>query len=113
MNDPWFNSNWVGGILGSTLGVLGGTWGALGGILAPRGRGRALVLGLGWLLVAASLVLLVAGVVAIFAGQPYGVWYSLLLCGVIGTAVVGGNLVPVYRVYRSAEQRAMEAQDLN
>ena len=113
MNDPWFNPYWGGGLLGSALGVLGGTWGTLAGRSAPRGRNRSLVLGLGWLLLGGSAVSLVAGVVARQVGQPYGVWYALLLCGAIGTAVFGGNLPPVYRAYRAAEQRAMEAQDLD
>jgi hypothetical protein len=112
MNEPWFNPNLYAWIPGTMLGVLGGTWGALVGTLAPRGKAKRLVLASGWFLVAASAILLIAAVVALLAGQPYGVWYGLGLAGLIGLIVIGVNIPNVIRAYRMAEDRQMSAREL-
>jgi hypothetical protein len=112
MNEAWFDANLYAWIPGTALGCLAGLWGALVGTLGPRGRGKPLVFGLGWLLLAASLALAVAGVVAYFSGQSYGIWYGLGLGGVIGVVVVGGLLPVVHTTYRAAEQRSMQAEDM-
>lgn len=112
MSEPWFNPNYFAWIPGTLLGVLGGTWGGLAGMMAPRGKAKGLVLGLGFGLLAASALLLVVAVVAWAQGQPYGVWYGLGLPGIIGPVVLGANLPNIVRVYRMAEGRKMEARDL-
>jgi hypothetical protein len=65
-----------------------------------------MILGLGGLLFGASLVLLAAGLTALFSGQPYGVWYGLGLGGLIGTVVLGFVLPVVRKGYREAESGA-------
>jgi MFS family permease len=112
MSDPWFNENLYSWIPGTALGVLGGLWGGLIGTLAPRGRARGLVLGGMWALLIASAVLLALGLIALWTGQPYGVWYGLGLAGAIGLVVIGVNMPNVYRVYRAAEERKLAARDL-
>jgi hypothetical protein len=112
MSEPWFNANLYAWIPGTLLGVLGGTWGGLVGFLAPRGKAKRLVLGGAWCLLAASVVLLVAGVVAWVTGQPYGVWYGLGLAGFIGVVVIGANVPTVIFAYRKAEEKRMSALDL-
>jgi uncharacterized membrane-anchored protein len=95
-------------VLGCTLGL----WGAVVGTLAGMGKGKRFVLGSYWVMFVISLVMLVAGVVAFLAGQPYGVWYGLGLAGLIGTMVLGANGYTIYAVYRRAEQRKMCAENL-
>jgi hypothetical protein len=85
-------------------------WGALAGTLAPRGKGRAVVLGLGWLFVVVGVSQLVFGLYALAAGQPYGIWYGPCLVGVIIPLVVGGLLPVVRRRYAEAEGRRMQAE---
>jgi uncharacterized membrane protein len=113
MSEPWFDESHYAWVAGALLGGLGGLWGALGGIFAPRGKAKPLVCGGGWVLLAASVVLLVTGVVAWMIGQPYGVWYGLGLAGLIGVIVIGANLPVMFMAYRGAERRRVEAQDLS
>lgn len=112
MSEPWFNPNLYGWIPGTLLGVLGGSWGAMVGALAPRGKARGLVLGSLAVLLLASAACLVAGLVALVGRQPYGVWYGLLLAGVMGVVVLGSLSPVAFNAYRQAEARKVEAQDL-
>jgi hypothetical protein len=112
MNAPWFDANTWAWLPGTLLGCLGGLWGALGGTLAPQGKARRLVIGYGLLLLAASTVSLACGLIALWAGQPYGVWYGLLLPGVLGVFVIGPLFPLIFHRYREAEERQMQAQDL-
>jgi hypothetical protein len=59
-----------------------------------------------------AVALLFAGFVALGEGQPWGVWYALLLPGAIGTLVVGANSVAVRKAYRIVEERRLAAKDL-
>ena len=72
----------------------------------------ALVFAIYWFALIASVTCLVAGIAAIIAGQPYGIWYGLLLAGVIGSCVFGFNYFTLIYAYRAAEQRKMAAQNL-
>jgi hypothetical protein len=111
MNDPWFDPNRWAWLPGTLLGVLGGLWGGLAGTLAPQGKARRLVLGSGELLQWLSVILLGAGLIALFTGQPYGIWYGLGLAGLIGTVVLGPALPQIRKRYREAEERRMQAED--
>jgi hypothetical protein len=112
MSEPWFEPSLYAWMPGTLLGCLGGLWGTLVGMLAPRGRARGFVLGFTWALLLGSAVLLALGVIALVAGQPSGVWYSLGLPGLLGLLVIGMNAFTVYRVYRAAEARKLAAHDL-
>ncbi len=112
MSEPWFDANLYAWIPGTLLGVCGGLWGSLVGVLGPRGKAKGLVLGSLGLLLAGSAILFVLGMTALLSGQPYGVWYGLLLAGTIGLIVLG-SLTPVaLSAYRQAEERKMRARDL-
>jgi len=116
MAEPWFEANtfgsWFGILAGGVGGTLGGVLGALGGTLAPRGRGRKLVLGGMILFVALGLLSLGFGVVALALGQPWGIWCGPMLSGVIVSVVCGG-LIPVFQYcYRQAEERRLQAETL-
>jgi hypothetical protein len=103
--DPFSPGAWwdgrTAGILG---GVFGGVLGAIGagvGLLAVRGRAPRLVLGMLQSAAALGFVLLAWGVAGLVLGQPYAVWYPLLLAGTIGAALGLG-------VHRSLKRRYAE-----
>jgi hypothetical protein len=109
--EPWFDPNqyaWIPGtVFGSTAGIMGG----MVGWLVPRGKGRRFIL-TGWItLWASAFALGCAGMVALLNGQPWGVWYALLLPGVIGTIVMGATLLIILKSYREVEQRRLSAKD--
>lgn len=114
MPDPWFDPMYWAWLPGTALGVVGGLWGSLAGFLARRNP--ALVIGALWLWFLASVALLVAGLVALTQGQPYGVWYGLGFPGLLGTilgAVFLTALAPALRdAHRQEEERRMQARDL-
>lgn len=111
MNEPWFAEHYA-WVFGASIGVLGGVVGTMMGVLAPAGKAKSLVFSLYWLSVSLSIICLIAGIIALLAGQPYGVWYGLTLTGIIGTLVFGLNYINLVRAYRSAENRRMAAQNL-
>ncbi|MBI4748607.1 MAG: hypothetical protein HY774_08955 [Acidobacteria bacterium] len=104
-NDP--SGAWLGAILGVSLGCVG----AMVGILSSLGKARQLVL---WLCqggFVVGIVLLVAGLAALATGQPYGIYYPLLLCGTISGLVFGLNYRTLFRRYQELELRQMQARD--
>jgi len=112
MTEPWFDANYFSWIPGTLLGVLIGTWGALGGLLAPRGKGKGLVIGIWGVLMTASVVLFIAGVAALITGQPHGIWYGLGFPGLLGLFLLGGLSFVVKMRYRQAEAQRLQAKDL-
>jgi hypothetical protein len=116
MTDAWWsggNGGMIGGFLGAGIGILGGFIGSLVGILAPRGVGRTFVLGGMFLVILTCLLSLITGLFALLlAGQPWHVWYPLVLVGGIGIVVFGCLFPVVTRLYRHAEQRQLEASAL-
>lgn len=114
MTEWWTNQDagLIGGLGGSAVGILGGLIGVFAGIFARKGAMKTAVLAMMGLLVFACVVSLIVGVVAVTLGQPYHVWYPLTLLGSIGT-IVGGSLFPVVlNVYRQADHRRFEAEQL-
>ena len=113
MTQPWVDpirfGALYGGIGGGLIGGLGGTLGALAGTLAPKGKGRNFILGAFTLMVIVGVGHLVVGLYALFMGQPYGIWYPLVLIGGILTIVIGSLRPMVRRTYEQAEARKMEA----
>lgn len=110
--EPWFtNPGLVGGLVGAGVGVLGGIYGTVVGLLAPRGKGRPFVMAMHWSAIALGVVLIAAGITAVVGGQPYGVWYALLLPGLL-LVVLMGTMTPVIRLrYRQAEHRRLQAEE--
>jgi hypothetical protein len=97
----------IGGIGGSLCGLLGATIGVMAGL----GKARRFTLLLAAALAVFGGVSLAVGVVALLCGEPYGVYYPLLLGGTILAAVCGGNLPILRRRYQQIELRKMAAMD--
>lgn len=96
-----------GGVLGSCLGILG----AAIGILSTMHTTRLLIFALFAVGLAGSGIFLVAGLVGVCMQQPWHVYYPLLLIGIIGVSVLGGNLWNVLHRYRGDELRRIAAVD--
>ncbi len=112
MSEPWFDAAKYGWAFGTIYGCAAGLFGGLCGTLAPKGKGRALVVGGLWLFVGLAVIFLAAGAYAYFDGQPYGIWYCLVLPGVLGIIIFPANAPMILKRYREAEERRMSAQDL-
>ncbi len=111
--EPWFvNTGLVGGLSGAGVGVLGAVYGTVVGVLAPRGKGRSLVMAMHRAALVLGGLFLVAGVTGVMTGQPYGVWYSLLLPGLLLTILLG-TMAPLIKLrYRQAEHRRLAPEEL-
>lgn len=110
---PWWDpetANLVGAIGGAGIGVAGGLYGAAVGLLAPRGKCKALLMTAHVSMIVLGVVALVAGIVAAISGQPYAVYYPLLLGGGL-VSVLFCSLLPVIATrYRHADARRLEAE---
>jgi hypothetical protein len=95
------------------LGVLGGTLGTALGRLAPRGRGRGLLMTCGLLLLAACVGMLTSGLCMLLMGRGFFVWYAWLLPGLIGCAVLPPCLLVARTAYQAAEARRLSAKDIS
>lgn len=112
MMEPWFDPNHYAWIPGAAFGLAAGLMAALVAWLVPHGRARNFVTRAWFALWAISVALLIVGAVAYLRGQPWGVWYGLLLPGAIGTLVVGGNSFVILKRYSDIERRRVAAKDL-
>ena len=100
------------GLIGGTLGALLGLLGALIGTLAGLGRGRSFVT---WCLRIAPVIgvmMLAGGAAALLVGQPWWVFYPLLLVGAIWTVLPLAIRAGVDKGYEAAERRKMRAMDV-
>ena len=98
---------WVGGAAGGAVGLFG----ALIGTLCSLGRGRRFVLAGLLALGVSGLVLLATGLAAFALGQPYGVWYPLLLLGVLAPVLAFSLLKTARRRFEALELRRIQALD--
>ena len=98
-------------LIGAIGGSLIGVWGGLIAYLTSRGKARGFVLNSANLLIALGAVSLVAGIVALASAQPYAVYYSLLLIGIIVVAVVGSLRRRLPERYEAMELQKMKAMD--
>jgi MFS family permease len=104
MTEPWFDPIRYSWVTGATFGGIALVLGALAAWYVPRGQAKGFIVSAWVSLWAVAIILLITGLVAFHDQQPWGVWYVLLLPGVVGTAVLGGNLLIILKRYREAEQ---------
>lgn len=112
MTQPWFDPIRYAWIPGTLFGAAAGILGALVAWLAVQGKAKTAMIRSWIALWIAAMALLVVGLIGLRSGQPYGVWYGLLLPGIVGTLVLGGNLLVILKRYREVEQRRLAAKDL-
>ena len=109
MNEPWFDPAWS-WLPGTLLGVVGGIWGTACGILMPLSRKKGRWIGMKTLrsvyvgLILYSGLCLLAGLIALVHKQPYGVWYGLLMAGVIGVFALGFQYPLLAKLPRQIEK---------
>jgi len=106
----WWDDS-TAGLIGAVAGTAIGLLGAAVGILAGTGRARRFVVATFAVMATTGLALLVWGIVALAGGQPYAVYYPLLLGGGIITLVFGLGMPGVRRRYRDQELRRIKALD--
>jgi hypothetical protein len=106
----WWSDR-TGGLIGGIVGGVGGCLGALIGWLSARGKARGFVLGSTSTLIVLGAIATVAGIVAVTWRQPYGVWYPLLLGGVIIVVICPVILRRCLHRYREIELRRMISID--
>lgn len=97
----------VGGIAGTILGCMG----ALVGMLSSLGRMRKLAQGTAYSMLVIGLCSLSAGITAISVGQPYAVYYPLMLIGILGTLVPTFVLRAVRLRFQALDMRRMNSLD--
>ena len=81
-------------------------------VWAQKGRNKELVLTLYKGSVALGVLLVLAGGMALLNGQPYWVWFSLLLAGGLLGGIMMWGTYQMIKVYEEAELRKTIASDL-
>lgn len=112
---PWWTGQqgaWVGALGGSSVGLLGAILGPAMGVLVPKGKGRSIILPALLISVILGACIEGIGLFAVIQGQPYHVWYPLVLIGGIAFMVMLPLFFLARSRYRAAEINRMQAQDL-
>jgi hypothetical protein len=114
--EPWVDpirfGTWYGGLGGGLLGLSAGVLGAVTAVLAPKGKSRSFILGAFTLMKWVGLVNLVVGIYAVYERQPYGIWYPLVLIGLLFTLLFSLLRPIVRKRYEEVEQQPMSAGTL-
>jgi hypothetical protein len=97
----------LGAIVGSALGILGAVIGWLGSAARAKGFVLRTLRGMGWLGIGG----LALGAWALALGQPYAVYYPLILLGITCTALGFSLPRSLSRRYEESELRRMRALD--
>ncbi len=106
----WWSSR-AGGLIGGIGGGAFGLFCGVLGLLSGLGRGREPMMKVMLALCLLGVATAGVGVLALILGQPYAVWFPLVLLGGLVAVVCGGMRPILYRSRRQAELRAMQAAD--
>jgi hypothetical protein len=100
-------AGWAGGIAGGLLGCLASllTW------LASKGKARGFVLATAAAMIALGGALAAIGLAAVVLGQPYSVWFPLLLIAALLLGILPARLHYYRKQYQNLELRRMAAAD--
>ena len=93
--------------------MIAGTFGGVSGTLAAKGRARSAVLVVGALLLAASVGMLIGGLVLLAMRRTWHLWYMWLLPGGLGCLLFPRVLHTIARAYNQAEMRRLQAKDIS
>jgi len=107
-----WSGNRSAGLLGAIGGALLGVWGALIGVLSSRGKARRFVLTSANAILIIGIASLVGGAVAFATGQPYAVYFPLLLIGIIVFVVIGKLRRDLSARYEQLELKKMQSMDV-
>ncbi len=110
MAGQWFSGSTM-GIIGGVGGSVIGIWGALIGFLAGRGKARGFAMASSNVLIVVGIVCLFAGVVALATRQPYTVWFTMFLFGGLLVGVVGSLRRVLPQRYQALELKKMRSMD--
>lgn len=106
----WWTSSqtgWIGGIGGCFMVLYAG----LIQFLIWRHPASPLIPGLFYGIIGASILTLISGAVAWITGQPYAVWYSLVLTGILGAGIFGQRFWQFRHHTHQEELRRIDALD--
>jgi len=106
----WWSDR-MAGLIGGTAGAVIGCLGGLMAWLAAKGRSRSFVVGTSLTLIGLGTLSTLAGVIAIALRQPYGVWFPLVLGGVLLLGILPLRLRDFQKRYAEMELRKMSAMD--
>jgi hypothetical protein len=112
--DAWFDERTagiVGGIVGSAIGIWGGVVGSTSGLCLQKGL-KKLAYSLWGIAIAAGVILLLIGIIALFDKQPFHVYIPFLFSGVLAQSIFGGLFCIIRRNFALRERQIMEAHDL-
>jgi len=99
------------GILGGGAGAVLGLCGSLVGLLTFFGKARRLVLALLGVMLVMGTICLITGIVSLVAGQPYHIFYPLLLIGAISALLPLALYNTVRARFEDMELARIEAMD--
>jgi hypothetical protein len=106
----WWSDQTV-GIVGGVGGALIGCLAALIECLAARGKAQRFVLNAVRVLIGVGVASVLGGFAALALRQPHGVWYALLLLGVLVVVIFPFRLRRYQDRYRDIELRRMTSMD--
>lgn len=112
--EQWFDNSTAGmfgGFIGSFFGIIGALIGCLSGICVRKGLKKP-IYGIFIAAICLSVVLLVTAAIAFFTKQPYHVWYSFALPGIIGTVLFPCLLPVIRKRFTQSELLKMQAKDI-
>ncbi len=110
MDNAWYDPDTLAWLPGVIMGIAGAVLGVLTGKHAQTASHPTLIVG-GWLLFKTAAVLLtIAGIVAAWSEQPHGIWYGLMLPGLIGITVAYLIMPVVKRRYAAAMQETVQKE---
>ncbi len=102
----------LGGVLGGGAGICGAVGGTLMGVLLPKGKCKGLVIGMMATMFLLGVCALTAGLGGLISGQPFHVWYPLVLVGFILSTVCGTLTFVARAGYKRIEKRKLEAEEM-
>ena len=98
-------------LFGAIGGSLIGIWGAIVGVASSRGKARGFVFGSANVLLVIGIASLACGVLALATARPYGVYFPLLLIGIILVVVIGMLRGTLSSRYEEVELKRMQSMD--